>query len=125
MFWEWGGICPEFPWAMISCAAALMYQPEIHLPKPSYPSCRLFYRVPPESRHRVISSARDLGSKSSSSDMGSGSWEFEEGLEGGVKGAPMYGALFLLYFPWSHAGSALSTFTEISQDCQMKDRMSG
>lgn len=46
MFWEWGGICPEFPWAMISCAAALMYQPKIHFPKPSYPSCRLFYRVP-------------------------------------------------------------------------------
>ena len=46
MFWEWGGICPEFPWAMISCAAALMYQPKIHFPKPSYPSRRLFYRVP-------------------------------------------------------------------------------
>ena len=42
-----------------------------------------------------------------------------------MEGAPMYGALFLLYFPWSHVGSALSTFTEISQDCQMKDTMSG
>ena len=37
----------------------------------------------------------------------------------------MYGALVLLSSPWSHSGSVLSTFTEISQDCQMKDRMSG
>lgn len=88
-------------------------QPEIHLPNFLHPPFRLPYTVPQNPDMGASHLLRTWGPELPPViwALGSGGWEFEEGLDGGWTGLLCVAELFLLSSPWPHSGSALSTFT--------------